>query len=143
MMEFPKNRAEIVDMVKRRGWTAALALMALLVAWQGLTLFGYVQSWGLLEDKVRLALAGGGVREAKPTPNPSPERRQIEATFFHRPQPNYSLSAIFDDRAVVNGKEVRVGERVEKAVVEKIGIGSITIREDGSNDPREIVMHPG
>lgn len=142
-MEFPRNRAELVDMVKRRGWTAALALMLLLVAWQGLTLFGYVQSWRLLEDKVRLALAGGGIREAKPAPVSSPEKRQIEATFFHRPQPNYTLSAIFDDRAVVNGIEVRVGDRIEKAVVEKIGIGSITIREDGAKDSREIVMHPG
>jgi len=78
---------------------------------------------------------------AKETPTPDP--RAVEATFFYRPKSTYTLTAILSDYAVVNGKEVRVGDRIEKGVVKEIEPGFVSILDDGTKDPKKIDLHPG
>ena len=69
--------------------------------------------------------------------------RAVDSTFFFHPKPAYTVSAILGNYVVINGREVKVGDRIDKAVVEKINIGSVSIREDGSDSPRELSLHPG
>jgi hypothetical protein len=161
-MKLPSNQEEILDLVKQWGWTVGLALLSLLVLWKGLTLYQSVQSWRLTNEKVQHLLRGGDLGGKKKELAPfSPESRSVDSTFFFRPPPEYQLTAILGNYAVINGQEVRVGDRIEKAavdnpgspqkgdrpvkkaVVEKIAIGSVTIREEGAESPREILIHPG
>lgn len=134
----------VVALVKKWGWTGGIVVLLLLLAWQGLTLYRSMQSWTATENKVRVALSGDSLRTKKGEDKGVPEAgRQVGETFFFRPKPEYKISAILDGKAVINGKEVRQGDRVDKAVVETIGVGTVTIREDGSDSPRELAIHRG
>jgi hypothetical protein len=142
-MKFPSNREELLDVVKLYGWTTSLVVLSLMVFWQGLTLYQYVQSWSLLEKRVQGVLGGDSLAKKKDQDQGPDGGRSVDATFFYRPEPSYVLSALINDRAVINGKEVKVGDQVEKAVVEKIDLGSVTLREEGADTPRVIQIHPG
>lgn len=144
MKGLPQTKEAWLELVKAWSWTIALAILVLFLMWQGLTLYGSVRSWQDLSNRVQSTLADGAAQALnRKTQEVAKEGRTISSTFFYRPTPSYTLSAIFDNKAVINGKEVKVGDRVEKALIEKIGIESVTIREDGSNTPRDIQIHPG
>jgi hypothetical protein len=173
MMRLPAERAEIEALVKSWGWTIAGALLFAVISWQGLTLYGEVQSWTFLGKEVegfnasadRLLDDEPNVSEKPPAPKeksadkkPADKKavekgpRSLEATFFYRPKSKYSLTAIFDDRAIVSAKfhgrevkakEVKVGDRIEIATVKKIEPNVVTIQEDGSEEEKKIVMHKG
>jgi hypothetical protein len=140
----PKSKEELLLLVKNWGWTAGVVLLCGLILAQGLTLYLHVQSWDTLTDRVQNLLTGGGMGPKKDRNKDKPQvARSIDSTFFFRPQPAYSVSAILENYAVINGREVKVGDRIDKAVIDKINIGSVTIREDGTETPRELVLHPG
>jgi hypothetical protein len=167
-MRLPTERAEIETLVKTWGWTIVGALLLGVISWQGLTLYGEVQSWTLLGKQVEESGAGAdrllsdevpvpretSVPEEKPPEKAAVEKgpRSVEATFFYRPKAEYTLTAIFDDRAIVSAKfhgrevkamEVKVGDRIEIATVKKIEPNEVTIQEDGSEEEKKIVMHKG
>lgn len=144
MNNLPQNREAWLELVKAWGWTIALIILAVFLMWQGLTLFQSVRSWQNLSDRVQSTLADGAAQaQNKKNGKVEAEGRAISSTFFYRPQPDYKLSAIFDNKAVINGQELKAGDRVGSALIEKIDIESVTIREDGSSKSREIPMHPG
>jgi hypothetical protein len=141
---FPKSKEELLPLVKSWGWTVGVVLLCGLILAQGLTLYLRVQSWHTLTERVQTLLLGGGLSAKKDRSKGETQvARATDSTFFFRPAPAYKLSAILGDYAVINGCDVKVGDRIEKAVIEKIGVGSVSIREDGSDSPREIVLHPG
>ncbi len=144
MKRIPKSNAEWLVLVKTWGWTVGVVLLGGLIVAQGLTLYLHVQSWDSLTDRVQALLAGtGGTAKKDLKKESSPAVRTTDSTFFFRPSPSYVVSAILGDYAVINGREVKTGDRIDKAVVEKINISSVSIREDGSDSPRELVLHPG
>ena len=142
MKGIPKSKDDLLQLVKSWGWTAGVVVLCGLIVAQGLTLYLHVQSWETLKEKVEVLLTGGGFKKEKGK-DESQVARATDSTFFFRPVPTYAISAILGDYAVINGREVKVGDRIEKAVIEKINVGSVSIREDGADAPRELVLHPG
>jgi hypothetical protein len=143
-MKIPMEKEAWLALGKTWGWTCAIVALLIVILMQGLTLRATMQSWNQLTERVlSLMTMSGSQSRKKPVEEGKSGIRTIESTFFYHPQPNYTLSAIMGGIAVVNGKEVRVGDKIDKAVVEKVGIGSISIREDGADKAQEIVMHPG
>ena len=167
-MRLPTERAEIEALVKTWAWTIVGVLLLGVVSWQGLTLYGEVQSWRFLSEQVQKSSKDAEqllseevpVPVEKPEPDEKPAEkkevakgpRSVEATFFYRPKAEYSLTAVFDDRAImsakfhgreVKAKEVKVGDRIEIATVKKIEPNEVTIQEDGSEEEKKIVMHKG
>ncbi len=142
MKRIPKTKEEWLALVKKWGWTAGVVLLCGLVLVQGLTLYLSVQSWQTLTERV-ISPGGGRSLHKDRKKEEAPAVRAVEATFFFHPSPAYTVSAILGDYAVINGREVKTGDRIEKAVIEKINIGSVSIREDGSDSPRELILHPG
>jgi hypothetical protein len=152
-MKLPATQAEFVDWVKSNYRTVAIVLLCVLVSWQGLTLCLQMQSWHQLEKRA-LYLLTAGLSEGSETSSEGGQEqgmRSVEATFFYHPKPQYTLSAILDGTAVVTVKfhgrevknqEVQVGGRIDMATVESIDSNGITIREDGSNTPKRITLHP-
>ena len=142
-MGWDRDSAE--EAVKKWGWTCAAVMLAAVVSWQGLTLHAQVQSWRRLKgkaDELLMGGVGGGGRNAAQTES-APDSRTVESTFFNRPKSQYALTAILDHHAVINGQEVKVGDRVGRGLVQKIEPVSVTILEDGKETPKKIELHPG
>jgi len=140
----PKNPAEWEALVKENVWTILVGLFVLIALWQGLTLFTQVRSWQGLQTRVQNVIAKEAIPPLKEEKSgEESDSRSIEETFFYRPSSSYKITAIFGDRAVVNGKEIKVGDRLEKAVVEKIEVNSVTLKVEGEDDPKRIELHPG
>ncbi|HPA44929.1 MAG TPA: hypothetical protein PLZ55_15490 [bacterium] len=68
---------------------------------------------------------------------------KISADIFFRRAFNYELSAIYKDQAVINGQEVKAGQRIGNATLQEIRLASVLIHEDGQPAPRELVMFQG
>jgi len=137
----PKSNEELLALVKRWGWTSGLVVLCGLILAQGLTLYRHVQSWDRLRERV--GIITDVVSKKERNKEEPPMARAVDSTFFFHPKPAYTVSAILGNYVVINGREVKVGDRIDKAVVEKINIGSVSIREDGSDSPRELSLHPG
>lgn len=143
-LQLPRTPADWEAFVKENVWTIVIGALCLVALWQGLTLFGQVRSWQSLQDQVQ-TLIMRGVASGKNSEDTGDDakKRALESTFFYRPSASYRITAILDGRAVVNGKEVKVGDRVENAVVEKIEVNSVTLKEEGEESPKRIELHPG
>jgi hypothetical protein len=68
--------------------------------------------------------------------------QEPKADLFFRRNPSYILTAIYKDQAVIDGRTVKAGDRIEKATVETILLSSVMIQEDGQS-PRELKMFQG
>ena len=143
-MRIPANQAEWTLFVKSNYWTISITFLALLVCWQGLTLYLQMQSWDRLERRVDSMLEEGASDTVSQAPNGEGETpgRTVEATFFHHPKPQYKLTAILGDYVVIGGQEVKVGGRIEKATLESIDSNGVTLLEDGSKAPRKVLLFP-
>ncbi len=62
--------------------------------------------------------------------------------IFKKEEINYIVSAIYLDKAVVNGEEVGVGQNIGKAKVKEIGVSKIVLEEENGN-ARTVEMFPG
>lgn len=142
-MQIPHKAEEWVVFIRQNVWSIASLILTILVCYQGLTLVWSMRSWSSLEMKMNLLSKGGSSQGAGEGLTLVAEKRRVEATFFYRPVLTYNLTAILGDRAVVNGQEVKVGERVGRAMLTRIDIGSITLLEDGSTSPKQIDLHQG
>lgn len=143
-LQLPRTPADWEAFVKENAWTILIGALCLIALWQGLTLFGQVRSWQSLQGQVQ-SLIMKGVASGKNSEETQAEsgKRSLESTFFYHPSTRYQITAILDGKAVVNGKEVKVGDRVENAVVEKIEVNSVTLKEEGEESPKRIELHPG
>ena len=143
-VQFPKTQAEWEAFVKENVWTILVGLLALIALWQGLTLFTQVRSWRGLQDRVETVIAKEAIAPVRGDKSTEDEgKRSLDETFFYRPNSTYKITAIFDDRAIVNGKEIKVGDRLEKATVEKIEVNAVTLKVEGEDNPKRIELHPG
>ncbi|HOL94181.1 MAG TPA: hypothetical protein PLH79_07535 [bacterium] len=69
---------------------------------------------------------------------PSPAKN-----IFKQENVNYQLTAIYLNKAVINGQEVGVGDKVGgKATLEEIGVSSVVLKEDDGNT-RTLSMFQG
>jgi len=143
-LRLPGSQAEWEAFVKENIWTILTGALCLIALWQGLTLFTQMRSWADLQTRVQNVVSGETASSKKARDSAENEgARSVIETFFYRPSSTYTITAIFGDRAVVNGKEVKVGDQIEKAVVQKIEINSVTLKEEGEDNPKRIEMHPG
>lgn len=139
------SQEETITWLKAHAWSLAAAVLLALVAWQGLTLRTTVQSWSDLDAQIRALLSGktDEIQGESAAAVSESVDRQVTATFFYRPHVNYELTAIMGARAVINGSEVKVGDRVGDAVVQKIQPASVSLLEDGKTEQTVIEIHPG
>lgn len=73
----------------------------------------------------------------------SSEEKKPAKNIFRKENIPYQLSAIFMDVACIDGKYVKVGDRVGKAVVKEISSTTVSILEDGKDQPRQIELFKG
>lgn len=69
--------------------------------------------------------------------------RQPAKNIFRREQTNYQLTGVYMNKAVINNREVSVGDRVGQAEVVEITPFSVVIREDGSDRTQTLAMFTG
>ncbi|MBI1390852.1 MAG: hypothetical protein GC154_20675 [bacterium] len=74
--------------------------------------------------------------------NPGEERKP-EKDIFRKEEVKYQLTAIYFDKAVINGQEVAVGGRVGKATLDEIDGFSVIISEEGSDQSKRLEMFTG
>ena len=67
---------------------------------------------------------------------------QPEQNIFLARIPNYTLTAIYKNEAIINGLIVKIGDKIGKATIEKILLSSVITHEDGK-EPQEIKMFQG
>jgi hypothetical protein len=141
-LRIPANQAEWILFVKST--TDDCDFLGLVICWQGLTLYLQMQSWTGLERRVDSMLEKESSDTGSKASNAEGDisGRTVEATFFHHPKPQYKLTAILGDYVVLDGQEVKAGGRIEKATLESIDSDGITLKEDGSEAPRKILLHP-
>jgi hypothetical protein len=75
------------------------------------------------------------------TPQKSKQESLIAKNIFLKEKANYILSAIYLDRAVINGKNIKIGGSVGKATLIEIGVWDATIEIDGKT--RKLEMFKG
>lgn len=99
------------------------------------------------EDTTPPKDGGNSTAEGKPDspPNGPPqenqESKQPPNNIFKREEINYILSAIYMDKAVINGQDVAVGGKIGNAEVKEIGVWDATIEVDGQT--RKLEMYQG
>ncbi len=78
---------------------------------------------------------------SNPPSNPEQPRKPAK-NIFKKEELNYMLSAIYMDKAVINGQEVGVGQNVGKATLKEIGINRVVLEEENGNS-RTVEMFQG
>lgn len=132
----------------------------ILVALLALVLVGQLIAWGYTALQMhsidRLVAAAQQEKTDPKDNNPRPQnthrRTQDHRTesslpepksdIFYRKRVPYRLTAIYKNQAVIDGRPVKAGDRIEQATVVKILLSSVVIQEDGKS-PREIKMFTG
>ena len=143
-LEIPSSRREWEIFVKENYWAILGFLLCLVALWQGLTLYTQMRSWEQLQTRVQSVLNKDPFSPKKEGESKEmAKKRSVEETFFYRPSSSYEITAIFDDRALINGKEMKVGDTIEKAIVEKIEVNAVTLKVEGEDNPKRIELHPG
>ncbi len=149
MLQEPKER---LGLIARAYWQPLVLFALVLLA------LGQLYSWGstfielkkvdaMIEktEDVESAREEGSDNPSvseKPSPGDR-EKKKPEKNIFKREHIPYKLTAIFMDQAVIDGREVKVGDRVGKAVVKEIGNSHVKILEDGKEHPRTLSMFQG
>lgn len=82
-----------------------------------------------------------GPSGSKPPPNPEQPRKPAK-NIFKKEELNYMLSAIYMDKAVINGQEVGIGQNIGKATLKEIGINRVVLEEENGNS-RTVDMFQG
>ena len=85
----------------------------------------------------------GGMPAGMPGPDGAGEQKKPKKNIFKAEMMNYQLTAIYMDRAVINGQDVKVGDRVGKALLKEIGVFDVKIQEEGKENPQTIQMFTG
>lgn len=75
--------------------------------------------------------------------NSQPEQRQPARNIFKETKHNYKLTAIYLDKAVINGNPFAVGSKIGNATLTHIGVDSVTIEEEGNDQPKVIQLFQG
>ncbi len=75
--------------------------------------------------------------------NSRPEQREPERNIFKETKHNYKLTAIYLDKAVINGNPFAVGSKIGNATLTHIGVDSVTIQEEGNDQPKVIQLFQG
>ncbi len=140
--------ARIFEQIKalvRAYWQhTALGLLALLVLFQ-------LSSWGMtyidlmkIDSRIAEAKTPGESEDAKEEnqsgSNKNNEERKPEKNIFKKEEISYRLTAIYMDTAVIENKDVKVGDRVGKAEVKEIGLDYVVIQEDGKENTRRLEL---
>lgn len=71
------------------------------------------------------------------------QSRRPEKDIFRIEKPKFMLTAIYLDKAVINGQEVKAGGKIGNATLVSIGSSSVTIEIEGENQPRVFEMFTG
>ncbi|MEW6236738.1 MAG: hypothetical protein AB1656_15245 [Candidatus Omnitrophota bacterium] len=72
-----------------------------------------------------------------------PPRKPARNIFKEMPM-NYQFTGIFMDKAVINNQYIAVGGKIGNATVTAIGVDTVTLMEDGKNQPRILnLFQPG
>lgn len=79
--------------------------------------------------------------DSNQAPNPEQPRKPAK-NIFKKEEMNYMLSAIYMDKAVINGQEVGIGQNVGKAILKEIGINRVVLEEENGNS-RTVEMFQG
>ena len=128
----------------------------ILVALLAVVWMGQLVSWGYAALQMHsidglVAAAQNGEDASEPVEfggrgNPGRSRRapgqEPNADLFFRRKPPYILTAIYRDQAVIDGRTVKAGDRIEKATGETVLLSRVMIQEDGQS-PRELKMFQG
>ncbi|MBZ0254630.1 hypothetical protein K8I31_01120 [bacterium] len=99
----------------------------------------------------------GGNPENQNKPGPGPQMgpggpggppgggqpRRPEKDIFRIQEPKFMLTAIYLDKAVINGQEVKAGGRIGNATLVSIEPFSVTIEIEGEDQPRIFEMFTG
>ncbi|MBD3265623.1 hypothetical protein GF373_03050 [bacterium] len=76
----------------------------------------------------------------KPSSDKPAEPQKPETNIFRKERTNYSLSAIYMDKAIINGQEVKEGGRVGKATVKEIRIFEVIIQEEDKENTQTLTL---
>lgn len=71
------------------------------------------------------------------------QQRRPEKDIFRKEEQKFMLTAIYLNKAVINGQEVAVGGRIGKATLESIASFSVTIQIEGEDNTRTLDMFTG
>lgn len=69
--------------------------------------------------------------------------RRPEKNIFRIEEPKFMLTAIYLDKAVINGQEVKAGGKIGNATLVSINPFSVTIEIEGEDQPRIFEMFTG
>ncbi len=74
---------------------------------------------------------------------PPPQQNKNVADVFKRQKLSYSVSAVFNNQALVNNRLVKAGDRIQSATVVAVDTVSVTIHEDGKPSPQTLYVFQG
>lgn len=77
------------------------------------------------------------------TPPQPPQQNKNVADVFKRQKFSYSVSAVFNNKALVNNQLVKAGDRIQMATVVAVDAVSVTIHEDGKPSPQTLYVFQG
>ncbi len=92
-------------------------------------------------NRPQSGMRGPGGQPGGPPDGGTP--RRPEKDIFRNEEQKFALTAIYLDKAVINGQEVAVGGRIGKATLESILPFSVTIHIEGEDNPRTVEMFTG
>ena len=147
--------SERIGMLARAYWQPLVLAVLILV------IVGQLFSWGA--TVVEFAKVDRMIEEAENVDSPATESNEPEnprqgpsgpradsnrsnqtaRNIFKNEKQSYTLTMIYMDTAVINGQNLKVGDRVGKAVVQSIDLTSVELLEDGSESPKTIAMFQG
>lgn len=125
----------------RQYWQqGTLGVLGVILAWQVISLLG---SWlelrqisSLIAETETLSVI---TPEDDPEANQTPQRENVK-NIFKEEQAQYQLTAIYMDKAIINGQQVEVGGRVGKAEVKEIDLFHVVIQEEGKEHSQTLTM---
>jgi len=147
-------RADRIGMIARTYWQPLVLILL------GMVALSQLLSWGMAyaelkkvdrliaqteqtDPPVTNSSSSGSPHGSPVPPGNTPQKKKPVKNIFRRDNTKYQLTAIYMDKAVINGKVVKVGDRVGKAIVQKIGTSTVTVQVEGQDHPRTLEMFKG
>jgi hypothetical protein len=87
----------------------------------------------------------GDQKTANQPPQPPQQNNPVkpDKNIFKKENINYQLSAIYMDKAVINGKDYKAGDKIGNATLIEIGVFHAKIQEEGKSQPRTLELFKG
>ena len=104
---------------------------------------------GMANPRMMSGSMGGGMpvripgSESTPGSNASGDQKKPKKNIFRTDNMTYQLTAIYLDSAVINGQDVKIGDRVGKATLKEIGIFDVKLQEEGKENSQTVQMFTG